>query len=99
METQISKRHRNQEKMFVLVSNWKVSGLSQQEFCKQHKVPYNTFQYWYRKYNLIHSMPLQSDFIEVKPALQLNPVEIIFPSGVRIVLSSADLVIIKALIG
>ena len=40
-----------QEEMYLAIELWKESGLSQQKYCRQNSIAYNTFKYWVKKYN------------------------------------------------
>ena len=34
-----------------IIKAWRGSGISRAEFCRQHKIPVSTFDYWKRKIN------------------------------------------------
>jgi hypothetical protein len=36
--------------MFPKISEWKKSGLNQKAFCRQHKIVYSSFHYWYKQF-------------------------------------------------
>lgn len=87
MEPRSKKAHRSPEEMLEILSTWKSSGLSRQAFCKEHQLPYSVFQYWNRKFNE-ENKQVESSFIELSNTPSSLPeLEILFPSGVKIVLS------------
>src|SRR4051812_41232245 len=89
MATQTKKVHRSKEAMYSLISSWKVSGISQNAFCKQHNLPCSIFQYWLRKLKS-ETEEQESGFTEIKISSSSVScaMEIIFPSGARIVFKS-----------
>ncbi|MCR6642780.1 MAG: hypothetical protein NVV82_28265 [Sporocytophaga sp.] len=89
METPTKKVHRNKEEMYLLISSWKESGISQNAFCEQHNLPYSIFQYWLKKFK-IEAEEQESVFTEIKISSSSVscPIEIIFPSGARVVFKS-----------
>lgn len=92
METQSIKPRYSREEMISLIGRWKSSGLSQSVFCKEHKVTYSLFQYWYGKIKK-EARSDDSGFVEIKvkpSAILSHPIEIIFPSGARIILSTTN---------
>jgi len=40
-----------QEEMYLAIALRNESGLSQQKYCRQNGIAYNTFKYWVKKYN------------------------------------------------
>lgn len=99
METKISKPRRTIEEMFALIETWKGSGLSQQTFCKSHGLTYNVFHYWHKKLKS-GSNEDKSVFEEIKTTRKFSAdLEIIFPSGAKILLpSTCDAAFIKSLV-
>lgn len=77
-------RHTKKE-MRTLYVNWQKSGLSKRIFCKTNGLPYGTFMYW-QKQLLISTPEEEQGFSEIpiRPVCSY-PVEVIFPSGVRMV--------------
>lgn len=83
-----------QEKMYRLIEQWKQSGLSKQQFCKQHNIAYHVFYYYHNKYYGISRRKKrqkkqcqQQGFLPVKISPQqksLPPVEITYPNGVSL---------------
>lgn len=41
-----------QEEMYLAIELWNESGLSQQKYCLENGIVYNTFKYWVKKYNV-----------------------------------------------
>lgn len=89
METQLSQTRRGPEAMFTLIQSFKDSGLSQYSFCKEHNLSYSVFQYWLKKFKKEADQNLSSGFVELKASSKTfsKEVEIIFPSGIKVVLS------------
>lgn len=83
--------------MLNLVTEWRESGLSQQQFCKQHNLTLGKFSYW-----VAQSRPKSaSGFAALKPdkPTTSEQVEICYPNGVVIKVGSIDLRVIRGLIG
>lgn len=100
MEAISKKPHRSQQEMFGLIESFKKSGMSQHLFCEQQNLPYSVFQYWLKKFNKRNAQN-RGEFIEIKasrPAPFSSEVEIIFPSGAKVLLSPADPVLIRSLV-
>ena len=83
----------NKERMFALVSKWRVSGLTRKEFAKKHNITNSKFNYWCQKlYNEQRKPSTQSQFIELSPnstpalsSINIQPqIELEFSSGLRI---------------
>ena len=78
--------------MYALIRKWESSGLSQEEFFRQHGVARSTFLYWRRKYLKDGSEsadPGKGEFIPVRvsgsDSLKMTGViEVIYPSGIRV---------------
>ena len=100
METKTNKPHRNREEMLSLFNAWQSSGVSQDVFCKEHQLPYNVFQYWYRKFKKENKEDTGFVEMSLKPGnIFSSSCEIVFPSGARLVVSaSTDPAFIRALI-
>lgn len=87
-----------------LVKSWPKSGLTQQEFCKKHKLSYNRFQYLYRRKTtyLSHEKVHGRGFMELSPAVLKNGefrFTIYFPTGARIECQGIpDVTFLKALL-
>lgn len=92
------------EQMYALIREWERSGLSQEKFFKQHRVPRSTFAYWRKKYLREAGQGKgQDSFIPVKvdDADENTPelLQVIYPNGVRLVCSPGmDLSRLKPLI-
>lgn len=93
------KHHRSKEEMFSLIRSWKQSGLPQQLFCREHNLAYSVFQYWLKKFKKGSYTP-ETGFIEMKISSPSRPegVEIVFPSGAKVILRAADPVLIRSLV-
>lgn len=98
------KVHRSEASMQELFSQWQSSGKSQNIFCKEQGLPYSVFQYWLKKFRNT-SEAAGPGFIEMKISEQANQaerkgeVEVIFPSGAKIVFKSCpDILFIRSLV-
>ncbi len=76
-----NKKHRSLEEMASLISSWKTSGLTKQEFCKQHQIAYSVFQYWNKKVKAQNEGVSDPGFIEINQARPISGFELIFPTG------------------
>lgn len=89
MKTKVKKTHRSKEEMISFIEQWQSSGESKKSFCTRHGIANNVFHYWYNKLGKENKKEL-SGFVEVKPSSKGNtfvPIEIIFPSGAKVILS------------
>lgn len=71
------------EKMRAHYVKWQESGLNKKEFCKTYGLSYATFIYWHKQLSTPEEGEGFSE-IPIKPVCSY-PVEVIFPSGVRMV--------------
>ena len=71
------------EQMRTHYVKWQESGLSKKVFCKTNGLPYGTFMYWQKQL----STPEEGEGFSEIPIMPVcsYPVEVIFPSGVRMV--------------
>lgn len=99
------KRRSNQEqreKMFLLLKSCKESGKSNKDFCQENGIGQAMFYYWQKKFMETQNEKPES-FIPVqfkKENGHSDPMEIIYPNGVRIKVSSTtELSIVRTLIG
>lgn len=96
----------SEEQSYALIRKWESSGLTQDEFTKQHNIARSTFGYWRKKYlKKCGSGKATNNFIPVKINKtgkrneSMGDLELIYPNGVRLVcLASIELSKIKALI-
>ena len=76
-----------QEKMFSLIEQWRAGGTTQKEFCRQHQIKLSTFGYWNTRYRR-HQNEQGGGFVQVASSYSSQDIEIIYPNGVRLSLSS-----------
>lgn len=76
-------RHTSEE-MQGIIKEWQASGLSKKAFCRQKQINYPTFQYWCKR--LLDDGYTGFTEVDVKPGTA--PLEILFPSGARMILHS-----------
>jgi len=76
-----------QEHMFSLVEQWRASGMTQKQFCKKHQVKLATFGYWNTRYRRRQNEQ-SGGFVQVASSSSSQDIEIIYPNGVRLSLSS-----------
>ena len=82
------KTQRNSEEMFALIEEMEKSGSSAKDFCSAKGISYSTLQYWIAKYRKCHSASqgkCDSSFIPLNVDPSVSVMDMIFPSGVRIV--------------
>jgi len=74
--------------MFDHISRWQQSGLSQKQFCRDNKIAYYVFHYWYKRYRDAQGISHQSSpFIrmDVQSAAWSGPVaELVLVNGTRL---------------
>ena len=81
--------------MYALIRKWESSGQNQTTFFEEHSICKSTFGYWRKKYlnDQSQAKPTSSRLIPVQiepktlPPSNSNNLEIIYPNGVRIILS------------
>ena len=74
--------------MRLVYLKWQDSGLNRMAFCKQEKISYPSFNYWYKQF----TSSKETGFSEITLTSQKDNgswAELIFPSGVRMVFPSA----------
>ena len=84
------------EHMEAEVQKWRESTLTKKEFCQQQGIKESTFGYWIARSNEKRKrgfLPLTD------PASgSTSPIEIIYPNGIRVKVTAADLKTISQLI-
>ncbi len=83
------------EHMEAEVQKWRESTLTKKEFCQQQGIKESTFGYWIARSNEKRKrgfLPLSA------PCAGAAPVEIIYPNGIRVKVTAADLKMISQLI-
>ena len=85
--------------MFTLVGQWRESGLTRQEFCNQHGIRLSKFSYWIARWKEDQSGG-GGGFIPMGPPRpgDIPVVSVVYPNGVRLEVSSADLGLLSRLI-
>ena len=76
-----------QQAMFTMIESWRISGRSQQDFCKTENLAYCVFHYWYKKYRGLEAVTTSPAFVPVhiQSVQSGSPVaELIFPDGRRV---------------
>lgn len=81
--------------MYALIRKYEASGLSQEKFFKEHKIPKSTFGYWRKKYlreQAESNASAQMIPIQVQPPVKsvvlsepATSIEIVYPNGVRVI--------------
>jgi hypothetical protein len=94
----LSKTMRTSETMYPLVEDYLSSGLSQQQFCDNQPFTVSTFGYWVRKYKQENEEASPTGFITLNPTVLSGQAEVIYPNGVRIVLSSVNVQLLRELV-
>lgn len=86
-----------QEEMYNLVTEYRNSGLSARAFSKEKGISTSTFCYWIRK-KKEEDQP--GGFVEVTTGSKSSTreLELIYPNGVKLQMSSPDLALIARLV-
>lgn len=87
-----------QEKMYSLVDGFHKSGKSLKDFCSETGIKTSTFSYWIKKKRMSEHPKETFLKIEARASFSEGGLEIIYPNGVRLKTSQADLSTISALI-
>ncbi len=71
------------------VDTWRISGQSQQAYCKAHDLSYHRFVYWRRKYearSTVDRRPSSSALVPVtfRPPCTASGLSLVFPNGVEL---------------
>ena len=85
------------EEMYNLVTECQSSGLSAKAFSKERGISPSTFSYWIRKKK---EEDHPGGFVEVDTGLKssASAMELIYPNGVKLQMSSPDLTLIARLV-
>ncbi len=83
--------------MFALVEQWKQSGKTRKEFCRDREVNPATFAYWVSKWKSRNSPAQGFARVDLSEG-QGRKVEITYPNGVRLCTDDPDLALISRLI-
>lgn len=89
MKTKVKKIRRSKEEMIFYIKEWRASGESKKSFCARYGIAPSVLQYWHSKLEN-QDTENQSGFVEVRPSSKTSaiiPIEVVFPSGARIVFS------------
>lgn len=75
--------------MFLMIENWKQSGLSQKAYCRERDIRYFVFHYWYRVYRdeRGEQKGKQPAFVPVRIERPQTPsafMELLLPDGKRL---------------
>jgi hypothetical protein len=87
------------ERMFSMIRRWQQSGLSQKAYCKQHKVAYHVFHYWYKCFRDLPLRAKEEGFIPLKIQASTSTstsentyiphIELLFADGRRLLFNQA----------
>jgi len=86
------------EKMFDLVDQWKASGKTQTEFCRDHDIKAGTLGYWVGKKKRADQTTAGFALVDLTNGASGRQVEITYPNGVRLLVGGGDLALIGQLI-
>jgi hypothetical protein len=75
------------KQMFASIASWQASDLSQKEWCRQQKIAYHVFHYWYRVYRTEHAEPVnESPFVRLTMKTEANACcEVVFSDGTKVI--------------
>jgi hypothetical protein len=82
------------EQMLALVNDYRGSGMTQKEFCKEAGVGMAKLNYWISK---SRETPSASGFVPLVPARR-KEVTLEYPSGVKIAVDPSDLTLLSRLV-
>jgi hypothetical protein len=81
--------NQTREDMLAMIVSWQQSGLSQKLYCKQNRIRYHVFHYWYKRYK--DAQDVQRDGfvpLNVKPPVRhaacTAAIELLLADGKRI---------------
>lgn len=81
--------------MFALIRRWESSGLTQEQFFRQHNIAKSTFGFWRKKYlEETGKVKDKGNFVPVKISDAVDTenssgvIELFYPNGVRLVCST-----------
>lgn len=72
--------------METVIKEWHNSGQSKKEFCRDRKIVYQTFHYWFKRLSNVSSSGFSE--VNIPVSRQISSLELIFPSGARMIFSS-----------
>ena len=72
------------EEMQLVIKEWQSSGISKKAFCRQRNIKDHTFHYWCRRLKKTSSPGFTE--VALDSGTDAGKFEIIFPSGVRMIL-------------
>ena len=85
-----TRRAEHKKAMYSLIEQWKASGLTQKDFCRDRKISISKFLYWNKRYQnqertVSGFVPLT---VEYGTLHEGQNIEIIYPNGVLIRLTA-----------
>jgi hypothetical protein len=87
--------------MYSLVEEYRNSGVSVRKFAGSKGIKVSTFTYWVRRKKLLEGKTGYGNFVAVDTKSWLTPpaeFQIVYPNGVRIVISKLDVAQIQQLV-
>ena len=85
------------EEMFKLIEDYRTSGKSQKEFCREFGIKPSTFSYWIGKKRLKEANG--NGFIKIDASLASSQtLEVCYPNGVMLRVDKRDIALINQLI-
>jgi hypothetical protein len=74
------------EQMFIMITGWQQSGLSQKQYCLQHELRYHVFHYWYKRFRENQTTSPVGSFVPLTIHTSFSGhAEIYLPDGKRLV--------------
>lgn len=88
-----------EDEMYQLVEDYQSSGKSQKEYSLEAGIGYAKFNYWVCKYRMQHQSSA-TGFVQIAPLAdrQQQDLEVLYPNGVKVKVTGADLSLISQLI-
>jgi transposase-like protein len=79
------------EQMFGAIDQCQRDGITPKEYCRQHQIPYPSFQYWLRKYRkeqINHNPKPENGFLPVRiedaALFNSDQLTIHYPNGIQV---------------
>jgi hypothetical protein len=92
----------NREEIILLMKEFENSGQSQKDFSASKGMRFHKFNYWFRKLKKEKESEIPSGFVRIETAKPINTskelLELEYPNGVKLKLTSVDLSLVCRLI-
>ena len=89
------------EEMLLLMKEFEDSGLTQKQFSASKDIGFHKFNYWYRKLKREDEESpgfLRVDTSSRRASIGSDPLEVVYPNGVKLKVACGDLSLLSSLI-